>query len=124
MKSLICIVSILAVFFQVKIDAKSISENVYHFSGRSFGDRIFIGTRMNRGDYLQSFNGVYQAIMQYDGNFVVYRKGSTNAVWYTGTGDQGFYITFQLDGNLCIYSVADNVKWQSKTALKGYLLVM
>ncbi len=124
MKSLIFIISILAVFFQVKIYAKSISENVYHISGRSLGDRIFTGSTINRGENLQSVNGIYIAAMQTDGNFCVYRKDQLYAIWCSSTDDVGFYLTFQTDGNLCIYSVANNLKWQSNTAYKGHTLVM
>jgi hypothetical protein len=129
MKIFITLISILAVCIQlntVNIEAKSIAKTVYNFLGplTLLGDRIFIGTLMNRGDYLESSNGIYTAVMQYDGNFVVYAKDQSNAKWSTGTRDIGYILAFQTDGNLVVYSVAQNAKWLSRTTHKGYVLVM
>ena len=45
-----------------------------------------------------------QAVMQTDGNFVVYSGG--HALWATGTNGRGQYLCFQNDGNLVVYAGA------------------
>lgn len=55
------------------------------------------------------------AVMQGDGNFVVYDNG--NVRFHTGTnGHPGAYLRFQnSDGNLVVYSTAGQALWQSGT---------
>jgi hypothetical protein len=56
------------------------------------------------GPSLNSCNGVYQLIMQNDGNLVVYQNGG--AIWATATNLQGYdadYAIMQDDGNFVIY---------------------
>ena len=56
---------------------------------------------------ISSKNRNYRAIMQNDGNFVVYQKiGNTEKVrWHTHTsGNNGAFLALQQDGNLVVYS--------------------
>jgi hypothetical protein len=60
-----------------------------------------------------------RAIMQTDGNFVVYHPNG-KALWATGTdGNPGAYIILQRDGNLVVYRAGDmdsgNALWASDT---------
>ena len=55
-------------------------------------------------------SGAY-AVMQSDGNFVVYSSGGT-ALWSTGTsGHSGAYATLQNDGNFVLYSSGGTALW-------------
>jgi hypothetical protein len=56
---------------------------------------------------LSSCNGVYQLIMQSDGNLVIYQNGG--AIWATGTNQYGTggnpdAAVMQSDGNFVIYN--------------------
>ena len=55
-----------------------------------------------------------EAIMQADGNFVIYdiEDGSPIPVWSTNTaGNPGAYLNVQDDGNVVIYSASNAVLW-------------
>jgi hypothetical protein len=62
---------------------------------------------------LTSLNGQYQAIMQGDGNFVVYRVGGV-PVFATRTAGPGAQLVMQADGNVVIYS-AGTPLWATRT---------
>ncbi len=64
----------------------------------------------------------FYAVMQYDGNFVIYdlyqggigAGGPGYAQWSTGThGNPGDYLTQQDDGNLVIYNSGNRAIWSS-----------
>lgn len=74
--------------------------------------------RLFAGQFLKSKNGLFHALMQDDGNFVVYRGDlfatkepgyEKTAVWsvypagHAPGGGTGYHIYMQSDGNLCIY---------------------
>jgi hypothetical protein len=62
------------------------------------------GDILNSGDSLVSPNGWYVALMQPDGNFVIYNKAHT-VIWHTRTyGNPGARIMYQTDGNLVVYA--------------------
>ena len=62
------------------------------------------------GDYLQ--NGDYKAILQTDGNFVVYNTRTNQAMWHSGTYYRGkysnYHLVVQTDGNLVLYARKGN----------------
>lgn len=59
--------------------------------------------------------GGSNAVMQDDGNFVVYTSGGT-AVWASGTsGGCGSYVAVQTDGNLVVYDPNGTALWSSGT---------
>ena len=63
-------------------------------------------TCLNSSQCLSSKNRLYRAIMQPDGNFVVYdnRTGTDKAIFNTGTqGNNGAFLALQQDGNLVVY---------------------
>jgi hypothetical protein len=52
------------------------------------------------------------AVMQGDGNLVLYIRGTTTAVWASGTGgNPGAYLVVQDDGNLVIQSAVGKPLW-------------
>jgi GH25 family lysozyme M1 (1,4-beta-N-acetylmuramidase) len=68
------------------------------------------GVTLRGGGNLHDSTGSIQAIMQTDGNFVVYIGGK--AKFSTRTyGNPGAYLTFQGDGNLIVYSKAGKALW-------------
>ncbi len=87
-------------------------------------DQMTAENRMNSGQALWSNNGRYMAVMQGDGNFVVYKVGE-GATWSSGTaGVPNAYIRMQSDGNLVIYGDG-GAKWSSNTApASGATLIM
>ncbi|MHC2186154.1 hypothetical protein [Rathayibacter agropyri] len=70
------------------------------------GDRLTVNQR------LRSSDGGSEAIMQGDGNFVVYSGGGVR--WSTGTSGGGNRLEMQSDGNAVIYGPS-GVRWQSAT---------
>jgi hypothetical protein len=82
-------------------------------------------TRLNADDVLKangmirSENGEYFAKMQTDGNFVVIKKSSGEAVWANNASSsgRGMYITMQKDGNLVQYDTTfKSAQWSTSTA--------
>lgn len=56
------------------------------------------------------------ALMQSDGNFVIYGQGGHPAYWSTGTqGNTGAHIVMQCDGNLVVYRTNGTAAWNSGT---------
>jgi lambda family phage minor tail protein L len=86
-----------------------------NFNSTAFGAQLNVGETLNEGDAIVSSNGWYRALMQADGNFVVYNKANV-PVWQTGTnrGDGTWRITMQADGNLVIYN-GSTAFWASNT---------
>lgn len=77
-------------------------------------DRIRNNQTLADNAMLRSPSGQYRAIMQSDGNFVVYR--SDNAViWNAATNGASRRLIMQTDGNLVIYQGTTPV-WSSNTA--------
>ena len=69
---------------------------------------------LTANQWMFSANGQYGAVMQGDGNFVIYHDGT--ALWATGTaGHPGAWIVMQGDGNLVVYSAAGPPLWASGT---------
>lgn len=69
------------------------------------------------GSVLRSMNGTYQALMQGDGNFVVY--GAGRALWATGTQTPAAALALQSDGNLVLYDTSGRARWASGTSGSG-----
>ncbi len=82
----------------------------------SIGSSIAIGQNIPYGYALYSPSYRYQAIMQYDGNFVVRDMSTANAVWATGTNGSGSTeVDFQTDGNLVVRPSGGAAAWASGT---------
>ena len=86
-----------------------------NFSATAFGAQLTAGETLNEGDAIVSSNGWYRAIMQSDGNFVVYKKNGT-AAWATNTvrGDGTYRAVMQGDGNFVIYNGSSAI-WATNT---------
>ncbi len=71
--------------------------------------------------YLPSLNGLYNLVIQADGNLVSYRTRDfvpANAVWASGTNGKGlapFRLAMQSDGNLVIYDSTNKATWATNT---------
>lgn len=58
------------------------------------------------------------AILQEDGNFVLYKEGK--ALWATGTnGKNGVNLIMQTDGNVVLYDPKGKAIWASDSFGKG-----
>lgn len=80
-------------------------------------DVLNAGGSLEVGGTLRSLDGRYSALLQGDGNFVVY--GPSGAVWSTGTnGRGGTTLVMQTDGNLVLYAGPQPV-WASGTPGSG-----
>ena len=68
---------------------------------------------------LTSTNGTYTINMQSDCNLVLYNNST--AIWQSGTNGRGSncFAEMQTDGNLVVYTSANNALWQSGTSGKG-----
>jgi hypothetical protein len=79
---------------------------------------------LSENERLESDSSKYFAIMQSDGNFVVYSTGQTNGrgrdfpIWASNTNGKGrkpFRTVMQKDGNLVVYDATNSPKWASNT---------
>jgi hypothetical protein len=80
------------------------------------GDTLRNGQRLHHHQRITSQNGRFHAIMQGDGNFVVYE--GTRAVWASNTTN-GLYITPQSDHNLVIYDRENRAVFMTNTQNRG-----
>lgn len=80
----------------------------------SIGNKAVAGTTIDGGHELTSDNG-WRAVMQNDGNFVIY--DTTNAAkWQSGSsGHNGAVAVMQWDGNLVVYAPGGVAVWSSGT---------
>jgi surface antigen len=82
------------------------------------GDTLSAGQTLSADDFLLSSDGRYEAIMQGDGNFVLYlaNQMGINALWSTSTaGKPGSTLQMQGDGNLVVYTAGSSAVWSSST---------
>lgn len=80
-------------------------------------------TCLNTSQCLSSKNRLFRAVMQSDGNFVVYdkRSGSDKAIFNTRTqGNSGAFFALQQDGNLVVYSSARKPLYSTGTCSSPY----
>lgn len=81
----------------------------------AYGGVLPSGALLFQNQSVFSSNGKYYAIMQSDGNFVMYR---TDGVVRFATYKSGSFIAMQTDGNLVEYNSASQPLWWTPTA--GY----
>ena len=74
-------------------------------------EKLTAGSTLTEGNALVSTNGWFQAKVQKDGNFVIYKKpggSSSHAIWSSGTdrgeNANGYTLVMQADGNLVLYN--------------------
>ena len=74
-------------------------------------EKLSAGSTVTEGNALVSTNGWFQAKVQKDGNFVIYKKpggSSSHAIWSSGTvlgeNANGYTLVMQKDGNLVLYN--------------------
>lgn len=79
-------------------------------------DRLTPGGKLLPGQLLVSANNKFALVMQEDGNLVLYRMGSTNALWASGTSGHAVdWAVLQEDGNFVIYGEG-RVLWAAGTS--------
>ncbi|XP_047131880.1 uncharacterized protein LOC124810920 [Hydra vulgaris] len=90
----------------------------------NIGTTLKNGLNLKPGEYLSSGN-CYFAVMQGDGNFVLYVTHHwvpQNAIWASGSYNKGTAprrVVMQNDGNLVIYDAYNRATWASGTNQKG-----
>jgi hypothetical protein len=87
------------------------------------GSFLLVGDALHGGDYLVSPNGQYSAVMQDDGNFVLYwgcpPDKLVGAMWTSDTSGLGdMSLSMQHDGNLVVYRDG-KAQWASNTTGKS-----
>jgi hypothetical protein len=88
----------------------------FFVSGVASAQNILLGgQQLTAGQVLYSVNNSYYAVMQTDGNFVVYKTGGA-ATWATSTtGSGAVRATMQTDGNFVLYDTNNRVIWSSNS---------
>ncbi len=85
------------------------------------GSKLEMKQSLSIGDYLISDNGCFRAIMQDDGNFVIYQVADTgeDCIWASGVwpgSENGPYTAaMQDDGNFVIYQKNGHPIWATNT---------
>ncbi|MCI2958593.1 hypothetical protein MN032_12895 [Agromyces atrinae] len=82
----------------------------------SFGDTLGAVSTLPTNMYLESGNGRYRAVMQTDGNLVVYDNG--RAIWANDRRGANASLTMQGDGNLVSYAGGRAI-WATGTTGRG-----
>lgn len=83
------------------------------FNPKETGDTLPDSWSLVQGQYLRSADGRYTAVMQFDGNFVVYAPGY-RVIWNSGTpNNAGSHLVVQHDGNVVIYRPDDTHTWST-----------
>ena len=77
------------------------------------------------GQSITSPNGLFQLVMQTDGNLVVYLVAQGDPLWSTGTsGNPGAVAAMQNDGNLVVYTESGSALWASGTSAPNATLTL
>ncbi|HOV42212.1 MAG TPA: hypothetical protein PLM59_10490, partial [Oscillospiraceae bacterium] len=86
---------------------------------------LSMGEYLSSGKRITSQNGKYFAIMQTDGNFVIYQSDTQKALWHTNTYG-GNYTSYrammQTDGNFVVYGIKNGAMtalWNAGTHVYG-----
>lgn len=82
----------------------------------SAADRMTAGSALAPNQSLQSTDGSYQLLYQPDGNLVIYRVRTGEAIWNSGTPGTAGQAVLQTDGNFVLYNAANQAVWQTTTA--------
>jgi len=81
-------------------------------------DRLHPGAKLGAGGHIRSTNGRYLAIIQGDGNLVVY--ADRDPIWASNTAGKGpSTLVNQTDNNLVVYDQNGHPTWSSGTNGKG-----
>lgn len=89
------------------------------------GSALKTGQSLNENDCLRSPSGTFYAVLQTDGNFVIYTGTNfvpSNSIWSTATANKGTSprrLTMQSDANLVLYGKNNTYIWDAKCAGKG-----
>jgi hypothetical protein len=82
---------------------------------------LFSGETLNTDGVLVSPNSMFRAIMQQDGNFVIYNNNNNTPIWNTESNanaipsDLPFRLTLETEGKLVIYDTHDGEMWSANT---------
>lgn len=85
------------------------------------GDILIKDAHLTRGQFLTSSNRRFRAVMEQDGNFVLY-VGKT-VLWSTDVKGNGSQVVMQEDGNLVLLDEFGDELWSTNTPLRGDYLI-
>ena len=83
---------------------------------------LSVNERLRKGEQLTNRNGRFRAVMQDDGNFVLY-AGQNKQLWSSDTLDAGDSVWLTEDGDLRIVDSKAKTLFASNTQNQGNLLV-
>lgn len=84
-------------------------------------DTLSAGEVLTAGQSLVSTNGAFRAVVQGDGNVVVY--GQQGPRWWTGTTGRGAKLVMQKDGNVVLYADGGARWWTGTSGADGRLVM-
>lgn len=108
-----------AEFVQIQDDGNAVlyapgPTGVWYTNTTYYPNKAAAGSVLVAGDRLQSPNGQYEAVVQPDGNVVLY--GPSGWTWRSATNGSGATkLAVQADGNLVLYTADGAWVWQSYT---------
>jgi hypothetical protein len=86
----------------------------------NIGSSLSVNQSIQAGQALYSPNGAFRALMQADGNFVVYVNWDEQPLWSSGTHGSGSNVmNFQADGNLVVRPSGAAAAWASGSNTYG-----
>jgi len=96
-------------------------------SGRALdptrGNVLLPGVQLSTGQAIYSPSRRYGAVMQADGNFVVYAPGN-RPLWNARTWGANRYLSMQADGNLVEYDLSSRAQWNARVYAPGARTVL
>ena len=104
----------------IALTAVVVPISVTHASAEAFSSRLNVNEQLQEGQSLNSGSGRFRAVLQYDGNFVVY--DGNHALWANGLNNYfgQNHLVLQGDGNLVSYLNGTSVPlWSTRTNGEG-----
>lgn len=95
---------------------------------KNVGPSLIADSVLNKGEGLVSENKRFTAVMQPDGNFVIYDLNDDQALWATHTHENepiDRFMKYQTDGNFVLYELNYQPLWASHThgQTTGYVIM-
>mmetsp|Transcript_23924 Transcript_23924/g.20913 ORF Transcript_23924/g.20913 Transcript_23924/m.20913 type:complete len:505 (-) Transcript_23924:87-1601(-) len=87
------------------------------------GNQLQPDIKLTSGQGLRSSNSEYIAVMQSDGNFVIYQDGVNTPIFHTNTAlapeTENYAVLQSSDGNLVVYNIDGSIKYSAGISSNG-----